>query len=251
MDDKLLNDLGLSAQEIKIFRAVLRTGSLTPAALAKSAAIKRTTAYHVAKVLAERGLLVENATRRPRIFSPATPQDIVSLIDTERRRTASQEQRLLKLSRELAKVSPETSFPVPQIRYVEEEKLEKFLYSETPKWHQSILAADSTWWGFQDHTFIEVYGKITDWYWRKHKQEISVKLLSNQSDTEKRMAGKYASRLIKYWPKQGSFLSTTWVVGNYIVMVNTRQRPFYLVEIQNDVLAHDLREVFRSIWKEI
>ena len=39
--------------------------------------------------------------------------------------------------------------------------------------------------------FIEHYGKITDWYWKRAKKGFFVKLLSNQSDVEKKISGKY------------------------------------------------------------
>lgn len=29
------------------------------------------------------------------------------------------------------------------------------------------MEKDSTWWGFQDHTFVEHYEKWIDWYWQE------------------------------------------------------------------------------------
>lgn len=249
MDEQLLSALAVFGSEAKIFQAVLNAGKATPATLGKMSGIKRTTAYHLARVLVQKGLLIEDVTKRPRVFSPASPQDIQSLIESEQRRFRVREKNLQRLSTQLSRTVAEEKYPVPEIRFVEEEKLEKFLYTETPRWHKSIMGADATWWGFQDHTFIDKYAKITDWYWRRAKEPLTVKLLSNQSITEKRVAGKYPRRSIKFWPKNSSFLSTTWVIGDYVVMVNTRLKPFYLVEIHDLTLAHDLREVFKNLWE--
>lgn len=248
MNERLLSALDLSAGESKIYRAALKARRATPALLGRMAGIKRTTAYHIARALAERGFLKEDSAKRPRVFSPAAADDIHALIENERDAFGAKEKTLRELAGELSRAGAGEAYPVPEIRFVEEEKLERFLYRGLSRWHASMMAQDSTWWGFQDHSFVEQYSKITDWYWKRRREEFFVKLLSNQSDIERRWAGKYSRRAIKFWNKAGNFLSTTWIAGDYIIMVNTRQRPFYLVEIHNTTIAHDLREVFRNLW---
>jgi hypothetical protein len=79
-----------------------------------------------------------------------------------------------------------------------------------------------------------------------------VKLLSNESNVEKKMAVKKLNqREIRFWKKDADFTASLWVIGEYIVMIYTRERPFYLIEIHNSVLAHNTREVFKNLWKEI
>ena len=248
MDDTLLSELSIAGSEAKIYKAALKARGATPAALGKMTGIKRTTAYHIARMLVDKGFLAEDASRRPRVFRPASPQDIQELIEDEHKKAGARETILNQLAGELSLLGAEESYPVPHIRFIEEGKLEAFLYNETPKWHESIMKTDATWWGFQDHTFLDRYSKITDWYWKRAGEPFSVKLLSNQSETEKKMAGKYSRRTIKFWNKTNHFLSTTWAIGDYVVMVNTRRHPFYLVEIHDTTFANDLREVFKNLW---
>lgn len=248
MQEKLLTSLGIVGNEATIYKAVVKARSVTPAVLSKMTGIKRTTAYHIARVLAERGLLIEDATKRPRTFSPASPQDIAFLIEREQQACAARKQTLHSLADELSRVAAQDTYPVPHIRFVEEEKLERYLYSETPKWHKSAVAVDTTWWGFQDHTFLEQFGKITEWYWKRTKESMTVKLLSNESAAEKRFAGKYSQRTIKFWKNAKNFVTTKWVVGDYVIMVNTRRHPFYLVEIHDATFANDEREIFKNLW---
>lgn len=248
MNDKLLLSLGIAGSEARVYRALFQAKTASPAVLAKYARIKRTTAYHSLQTLARRGLIVEDITKRPHTFSVAGPDRIAEIIREEERGLRARTKIFRELADELARRGAEALYPVPQIRFVEEEKLKRFLYKETPKWHESIKRADATWWGFQDHTFIDKYGKITDWYWKHAKAPLAVKLFSNRSATERKIANKYPQRVIKYWNKASDFVSTTWVVGDYVVMVNTRRHPFYLVEITDATLAHDLREVFKNLW---
>ncbi len=248
MDEKTLAAQGLTGSEAKIYKAAIKARMATPVVLAKMTGIKRTTAYHIAQMLAEKGLLVEDATKRPRVFVPASARDIELLIEREHRVFAARKQTLRDLADEISRVTAEQTYPVPHIRFVEEEKLERFLYTATLKWHTSMFAVDATWWGFQDHTFLEQFGKITEWYWKRTKEPIAVKLLSNESLAEKRFTGKFPQRSIKYWKNAKSFVTTKWVVGDYVIMVNTRRHPFYLVEIHDTTFANDEREVFKNLW---
>ncbi|HEY4517028.1 MAG TPA: helix-turn-helix domain-containing protein [Candidatus Paceibacterota bacterium] len=248
MDDKLLVALGLHAREAKVYRAVVKAGEIAPAPLAKATGIKRTSAYAIARGLVEKGLLVEDSTKRPRMFLPASPKEIEHIVSEERKRLDTREKLFKQLASDLSQAQSEKTYPVPQIRFVEEDKIERFLYSETPKWIETILNADGTWWGSQDHTFVEHYRKWIDWQWKQEPDLQSVKLLTNKSVPELRIKGRYPKRSVKFWNKAANFVSTTWIAGEYLIMVNTRQRPFYLVEIHDATLANDQREVFKNLW---
>ena len=63
---------------------------------------------------------------------------------------------------------------------------------------------------------------------------------------------KYASqRHIKYWDKSDEFTTTQVVIGDYILMIMTREHPNYLIEIHDRVMANNLREIFKAIWKMV
>ena len=248
MNEKLLESQGLNTKEIMLFKAILTTKGLSPAELAKAVGIKRTTAYGMARGLVEKGLLVEDSTRRPRVFAVAAPKEIEALILIERNRMESKSENLKALANELSQLVTSETYPVPQIKFIDEEKIDQFMREATPKWLESILAGDLTWWGFQDHTFVENYANYIDWFWKHATEKLELKLLSNRSGTEAGLKGKYPNRHIKFWGEATSFISTTWIMGDYVVMINTRQKPFYLVQIHSALLAHDQREVFKNLW---
>ena len=250
MDQKLLADLGLNTGEAKIYSAVVKSGEVAPAPLAKAAGTKRTTAYAIAHSLVEKGLLIENATKRPRTFSLTPPSEIKNIITQERRRFGEREKLLERFASELSRTQSEKTYPVPKIRFVEENKVEQFQLVEIPKWQKSVATRDKTWWGFQDHAWVEKYGHLIREYWKDVPSDVSLKFLSNQEDlsTELKLKNKFPRRTIKYWNKATNFLSSLWIAGDYVVIVNTRRKPHYLVEIHDETLANDLREVFKNLW---
>lgn len=250
MDKKLLDSLGLNETEASVYATILTTGGMEPAALAKAAGVKRTTAYSVARGLVEKGLLIEDATRRPRVFTPASPEQVLALVEKDRKRVTEREESLKELANELTNISAGKSYPVPTVRFIEESKLQDFLYQQDSIWDKSILeTGEGEWWGFQDHTFVEHYGSWIKDYWKDAPKNIEVKLISNRAPAELEFAKEQIERrTIKFWGEAANFLSTTWAIGDYLIMINTRTRPFYLVEIHDALMAHDQREVFKNLW---
>ncbi|HYF29145.1 MAG TPA: helix-turn-helix domain-containing protein [Candidatus Paceibacterota bacterium] len=249
MDEQLLISLGLNTREAKVYKAVLRARELDPARLAKATGIKRTTAYSIARSLIEKGLLIEDSSRRPRVFRPAATEDLALAVETERKRSEERQQLLKKLAEEVSMVNAETTYPVPRIKFTEESKLEAYFPQVFPIWMESMIETkEYGFWGYQDATLVEAYEDQLHYWWSIAPPELYVKLLTNLSSAERRMMGKYERRDMKYWGEATNFISSTWICGDYVIMINTRQHPHYMVEIHSRLLAHDQREVFRNLW---
>lgn len=250
MKDSLLASLGLSPNEVRVYNSVLKLGEVTPAALAKATGIKRTTAYSIARGLAEKGLLVEDTTRRPRTFTGATPSQVRDLLRVDKKRIEERGELLKTLADELQNRASKSTYSVPTVRFIEEGKIDDFMRHQTTLWDKSIAeTGETTWWGFQDHTFVEEYSDWILWYWNRFPEGVDLKLLSNRAEVEVKFAPKIGERRqIKFWGEATNFHSTTWAIGDYLVLINTRVHPFYLVEIHDKLLAHDQREVYRNLW---
>lgn len=249
MQETLLEDLGLSPHEAKLYQSVAKAKQIAPAELAKAIGVKRTTAYSMARSLVEKGFLTEDGTRRPRVFMPATPEDLRSAIEMEKKRSENRQTLLAKLAEEVSMTNAETAYPVPRIRFIEEGKMKEYFYQAIPLWNESMIATkEYGFYGFQDSTYVNYFEELLHWWWTQAPDEFEVYMLTNLAGGEKRMVGKYERRHMKYWGEATDFISSTWVTGNYVIMINTRQKPFYAIEIQSKLLAHDQREVFKNLW---
>jgi predicted transcriptional regulator len=256
MDEKLLKSLDLNESETSVYQTILGNPGITPTDLARAAKLKRTTAYSVARSLVEKGLVIEDGTRRPRIFSASSPDEVLALIEGEKKKLAAREASLKQVAAELSNLTAKSTYPVPTVRFVEEGKIDAYLRQQSPVWDKSLLEVDPTWWGFLDHTLLDYHADWLDWYWDRSDvdERIQVKLLSNRApvelDVKTRLEKKIGQRRqTKYWGEATSFISSTWITGDYVIMVNTQVRPFYLIEIHSRPLAHDQREVFRNLWE--
>lgn len=250
MLEKTLNQLGLGNKEIAIYKLILEHGKIAPALLSRLAKINRTTVYSVAKELKDKGLIIEDLGGKTLYYLPSREQDLEKLVKSEQDNLKQKEASIRELQA-LIKNNPESkTYSVPKIRFIDEADMKDYLYDAVPKWNESIVATDPTWWGFQDHTFVEEFKDWIVWYWKNAPKEIDLKLFSNDKAIEKEMVKeKITRRDIKFWNGNDEFTATQWIIGSYIIMIVTNQKPYYLVEIHDSVMAHNMRTLFKRMWE--
>ena len=247
-----LKEIGLNDKEAKVYLTLLKNGRATPATLSKLTKINRATIYNIAKSLSTKGIIAEDLGGKTLYFTPLPPASLSQIIEKPRRELKEKEDLVKKAIAQLSLISAEKEYPVPKIQFVEEDKLEDFLYENTQKWNKALLSADGIWWGFQDHSLVEHYEKWILWFWKQKEYQsdlVKTRLLSNVSPIEEKMGKKLprTKRDIRFLSGM-NFTSSVWVAGDYLIMTVTQKRPFYLVEIHDAMLAHNMREVFVKLW---
>jgi sugar-specific transcriptional regulator TrmB len=249
MINELLIKIGLNEKEIQIYLTVLQYGKITPAALAKVVGINRTTVYSSAKELVVKGLITEDLAGPTISLIAKSPEELVAWLEQEERRVRNKKELAKRAISELQTTIKTRQFALPKIVFIPENEIESYLYKQTKTWNESTNKRDGIWWGFQDQTFVANYEKWIDWYWEYAKPEVKqLRLLSNES-AEQIKKKKFTKRQIRFWDQSKNFTATTWIGGDYVIMIVTSQKPFYLVEIHDAVLAHNQREVFKGIWE--
>ncbi len=249
MIEKLLTQLGLGNKERVLYKLILEYGKIAPSLLSRLAKINRTTVYSVIKELKDKGLVIEDLGGKTLYYLPAKDDELERLIKIEHEKMAQKEKSIRELQEFIKQIPESQTFSIPKIRFIEEADLESYLQEATPRWYESMETTEKTWWGFQDHSFVEKFEKWIDWCWSKAPKDSDLKLLTNESDAEKNMKSKkYSDKRQVKWFGSNKFSVTQWIVGNYVIYIMTKQRPFYLVEIHDSVIAHNSRELFKSIW---
>lgn len=253
MATEILKQLGFSDKEVKVYLAILQQGKVTPAAVAELAHLNRSTVYSIAKTLIKKGVISEDLGGKMRYLLARSPEDLALIIDKEAKRLEDKKKMVNNAIHELQAFTKGTQYSIPKIVFIPGDELENYLYKQSPVWNESILKKDktATWWGFQDRYFVSHYEGWIDWYWETSApKEISLKLLSNES-AEEIKEKKFSQRKIKFFKGGGDFTGTVWINGDYVIMIVCAKRPHYLVEIHDELLAHNLREVFKGTWKTV
>ena len=249
----ILKKLGLEDKEIKVYLILLKSGKLRPSAISRLTKINRATVYNVAKSLLSKGLIAEDLGGNTLFLSPLPLESLQQLTEKPRRELDKKDALIKRAIASLSLLTAHQRYSVPKIRFVEEQDLEDFLYENAVKWIDELPKKDGIWWSFQDHSFVENYQKFVEWVGtlpQYKKPGIKSHLLTNKSTIEDVIKEKISrsKRDIRFL-KDVNFTSSIWVSGDYIVMVVTREHPFYLVEIHDAMLAHNLREILKKLWE--
>ncbi|MFA6006525.1 MAG: helix-turn-helix domain-containing protein [Candidatus Paceibacterota bacterium] len=245
----ILSKLGLSESEIAVYSQVVRHRLCTPALIARETKLNRPTVYNICKKLVARGLLIEDLGDKTLKLLPTAPDELASILKRDEEELKNKALVLEQLGNELALMKSSRTYPVPRVRFIEQDRLNAYMHTQTPTWNTSIGNYDNIWWGFQDHTFVEQYKEYILWFWRTADESISLNLLSNSAPIEEEMKTEnFTRRHIKPWDKGMMFSATTWVLGDYLVMIVTDKEPHYLVEIHDERMAGNFRELFKNIW---
>lgn len=252
MINEILQQLGFNQKQIAIYLAILENGKILPSNLAKITGINRTTVYAVTKELINKGVVIEDLAGKTAYLVALPPSNLSTLAQREERELQNKKILIDQAIGELQELSKNTKYSVPKITFIYEQDLEDFLYKQSPIWNESILKTDGIWWGFQDPSFVESYQKWIDWYWKKSvPKTLKLQLLTNLSDIEKKMVNAdFQQRVMKFW-NNNDFTASTWINGDYLVLIQTQKKPFYLVQIHDKLMAYNMREIFKAIWKTV
>jgi len=252
MLDKIIQNLDLSQKGEKVYRIILERGKVGPTTIARIARMNRTTVYAIAKELKDKGLVFEDLGSKTIYYLPSRSEDLEKVIKREKEKTEDKINLIKKLQTELNLLPQSKTYSVPKIRFVDELDIDSYLYETLPRWLDSMAKVHPTWWGFQDHTFVEKFEKWIDYVWKIAPKEMDLQLLTNGSDIERKMkTKKYAQRRnVRFFPKS-DFSATQWVIGDYIIYISTKEHPYYLIEIKDKVIAENTRELFKKLWNVV
>ncbi|OGY42786.1 MAG: hypothetical protein A2Y67_03580 [Candidatus Buchananbacteria bacterium RBG_13_39_9] len=251
--NQTLKKLGLNDKEIQVYFTLLKSGKTKPSILANLTKLKRASLYHIAKGLLAKGLIAEDYGGKTLQFVPLPPESLEQILEQSKRELVEKETLIKKAISEISLISAAKAYPVPKIRFIEENNLEKFLFDNLVKWQKEVIDSDGIWWGFQDHTFIENFPKwiAASWLTKESKDKhYQAQVFTNESKIETQIKGKYPKdkRQVRFLSGQ-NFTATVWVCGDYLITIATSQHPFYLIEINDQLLAHNMKEMFKKLWE--
>lgn len=252
MVNELLKKLGFSDKEIEVYLTILKNGKVTFSNVSRITGIKRTTVYSIAGELVNKGVVDQDFSSPTKYLVARPPEELNVLVKKEQEKLEKKKGIISSVVDELKKTSSNSKYSVPKIRFIGEEDLKDFLIRRIPIWDNSMLETEPCMYGFQDHTYAENYPGVIDWYWSRADKRIDLKLLTNKAKIEDIMSEKkYERRNMKFLKKKGLFTATTWIMGDYMVMVVTNEKPNYAIEIRNSVLAQNQRDFFKVLWNMI
>lgn len=247
--EERFRELGFTENELKVYLSLAEAGKASAGILARRAKIPRTTVYAVLASLVRRGLIASHEQEATTLYSANAPGALMRIVEQEKLEVRRKEQRVQELVDMVKPFFRRKQFSVPRIRFFEgEANINSMLYDNVDAWRESAKSFDSTWWGYQDHTFVEKYLPWLEHVWGTWTESEKVCLLSQDAPVEQRVAGRRPGRVIRPISRTFQFTSSVWVVGDYIVLIMSRSEPQYAFMLHDTVFSGNLRAVFQLLW---
>jgi len=250
----ILSKIGLDDKETSVYMTLSEKGRLTAKQISRITGINRTTVYSVCESLLSGGLVQQNLAHKTTQYEVVKDDGLNMLVDIEEKKFKEKKELIKELGKELSLSEEVNTRGRPRIRFIEQNQLDEFLKTRSNVWAESGAKYDKIWWGFQDHTVLEEYPSWPEYFWGHFAKDYQLRLFTNKQEIETEyMKGKTYkdSRIIRFWSGTDDFTTTEVVMGDFIVMIMTREEPHYLIEIEDKMMAHNLRELFKGMWREL
>lgn len=238
---EILQKLGLSKSEIKVYLALLPEGSATAGELTKNCGLYRTNIYDIIEKLKEKGLATSITKNNKKYYSASKPEKLKILLDNK-------QEELQTLNKELKNTLKDLSKKFNQ----QEEKYNVKVF--TGKNGVKIVMGEV----LEDKEPFFVFGaeakfeKLFPIYFNKwikqiSKNKISLKAIYNEKIREHRKKKKVPFKDFKYIEGIEN-PATTQIYGNKVVIIYWHEVPL-IIQIKDKNIAKSYMNVFNELWK--
>ncbi len=237
---KVLNELGLSEKEAKVYLALLSLGEVTVLSISKEAGIKRTTVYSVLDSLKQKGL-VEVVVRGFKTFYRAvSPENLVAVIEERQQKLNKYLPDFLSLYNASVKESYLRYYEgLPAIKSIYEDLLKSVKIGD-----DYLVISDQEKWYSLDPEYFE------DFLRRRSKLNIKIRLLLQDSPIARQhqKIQKFYNETIKFLPA-GTKLDTNLVIIPQRVVIHQTVPPIKAIVIDSPIVAKMHKEFFEIMWR--
>ncbi len=243
---EILQELGLTQREIKVYLALLELGITTTGPIIKKSGVPNSKIYEILESLQNKGLVSWVIKGKTKYFQASSPRQLLtSLRDKERKVEEVLPQLEMKQKLGQSKKSVELFEGVKAIR-----SMLQGLVQETKK--------GENWYGFSTGE-TSTNEEIEDFYewWGALKINIGLKdhlliSLSNKKEFKDSLSKDAKRALEKYESLKFSniaFPGDTAIFRNYVIIFNWEGIPTATL-ITNENLANQYKDFFLGIWKK-
>lgn len=251
MIQDILEKLGFSSKEILVYMTLVQRGRMTASQLSSATRLNRTTIYGILTSLINDNLVVEELASATSVYLPASIKSLIALFENKEKEAHHQKELATRAASEISRLAIKQPFQFAKISFIDEQDIEDHLINSTERWCLSLPVKDPVWRGFQDSRLIQHFPRyfsrlFTKLLPNKVLQEIISEDMPAELEFE---THNYPQRHVKIWQHGYDFTYSTWVIGDYVIMIQAKDHPFYLIEMKDPALARNLRDVFAGIWK--
>lgn len=243
--EKILEDLGLSEKEAKVYLACLELGESAPADIAKHSGINRATTYVIAEKLTKDGLMSQLEKGKKTYFMAENPEQLLRLLRKQEQNIKNKEQEFQKYLPELKTIF-DTAGERPKVRFFEGK--------------EGIKAIQEDFLNSKDRRIEEVYSHddlgnvFTEEDLRKtrdvrKKRNIQARVIYVRKEGKRKHVFMPELTVRRIIPQElFSVHSDILFYDNKVAMVSLKGKLVGVI-IENKVIVDTLRSIFNLAWE--
>ena len=239
MDVTILEDLGLTQAEIKVYIALLELGSSTAGQILQKSKLQNSVVHRALNSLIEKGLISFILEGKRKIYQATDPENFYNFIEDKKKRF----EHLLPELKEKQKISKKEEQATIFRGKRGLNELYNYLLSSGGKEYNT----------FGGGTRV-TYDIMSETWWKNlHAKRIAKKIKCRQVfDETIRKFGEELNKKpltkIKFLSKRFEQLQETVIIGNYIGIAIFTEHPYGLL-IKDQIVADGYRKQFELLWK--
>lgn len=234
--EEVLQEIGFSKNEAKVFLALLTTGSVSAGVVADKTKLHRTNVYDALSRLIEKGIvsyiIAKNNTK---IFEAADPDKLSALLK-DKERLLNNVMPQLKLEKQLSQ--KKTTAQV----YEGVKAFQLALYNLL-NYEQTIYI-----YGLPKHASEMVKSFIMGFHRQRIEKKIMMKHIYNENAQERiKFLNSLSYTEAKYLPEKFNTPVSTMTCGKEVLIINW-QKPLTFIVIDNETLAETYKNYFDVLY---
>ena len=242
MSTELLEQLGLSKNEVKTYVTLLRLGSVPAGPLIKELGMHRAAVYNLLDILIEKGLVHYVLQANRKYFEAQEPERLFELITSKKQRLEEQEDQLKEIIPLLTRQ-----------RQLASEKQEGTIY-KGKKGLKSIFE-DILRYPDQEFRVFGASGKFKEifnayfihWQDRRVKEKIKLKIIYSESVKKEQREKELELAEVRYTKESNITPSTTLIYGDKVAIILWSDVPMaFLMRSKN--VSDSYSNFFDMLW---
>jgi sugar-specific transcriptional regulator TrmB len=239
MNTEILQDLGLTQSEIKIYLTLLELGSASAGPILDHAHVPNSTLHRDLNSLIEKGLINFIREGKRKVYQATNPEHFFEFIEDKKRR--------------FQEILPELKQRQSQVKKEEIAGVYKGIRGIKEVYNIMVNSPGSEYNTFGGgHITVEIM--TLPWWENLHKRRVANKLPSRQvfDLTVKPDAGGIESNpmtKIRYVDKEFAQFQETVIAGDYVAIAVFTENPYAFL-IKDKAVADSYRKHFELLWKQ-
>lgn len=239
MDISILEDLGLTNAEIKVYLALLELGNTTAGLIIEKSRLQNSVVHRALNTLIEKGLISFILKGKKKIYQATDPENFYNFIEDKKKRF---KQILPELKKKQKVAKPKAQATIYKGKKGINEIYNILLNSKGKEYNTYGGGARVT---------HEVMGET--WWKNLHTKRIAKKIKARQVfDETIRKFGKELRKRplsnVKFLSQEFEQLQETVIIKDYVAIIIFTENPYGLL-IKDKIVADGYRKQFEIMWK--